>query len=141
MRHHECVDGASESEAERIRKKHDGDLDLRHDAKRHRNRIRKNNEINRVREVRNVKAGKQGQPQAREPSCNAGEALRIECRWQERLHITNRNDFRAREILDAGDCLEKIRWERVDCLQMSAVNQQRSLVELRKRGTPALLEV
>ena len=54
---------------------------------------------------------------------------------------TDWNDFRAGEIPDAGDCLEEIARERVNCLQMSAVDQQRSLVELRKRANPALLEV
>src|SRR5262249_11639469 len=44
-------------------------------------------------------------------------------------------------ISDAGDCLKEIARERVDCLQMSAVDQQRSLMELRKRGNPVLFEV
>src|SRR5262249_31698984 len=95
----------------------------------------------RVREVRHVKADEQGQPQAREPSCDARETLRIECRWQERHHITDWRDFLAGEISDAGDCLEEIARERVGWLELSAVDQQRSLVELRKRGNPVLFEV
>ena len=141
MGHHQDVDGASESEAECNRQEGARDRKLRHDAKRHRERIGENDEPDRIRDVRHVKGDEPRQPQAREPSCDAREALGIERRWQERYRLVGRIDLRAGEVPDVGDRLKKIARELVDFLQVTAIEEERGPVERRKRSHPLVFEV
>ena len=123
--HHQDVDGASESEAECKRQEGARDRKLRRDAKRHRERIGENDEPDRFRDVRHVKGDEPRQPQAREPSCDAREALGIERRWQQRYRLVGRIDLRAGEVLDVGDRLKEIARELVDFLQVTAIEEER----------------
>src|SRR5262249_35907593 len=123
--HHQDVDGATESEAECNRQEGGRDPKLWHDAKRHRKCIGENDELDRIRDVRHIKSDEPRQPQAREPSCDAREALGIERRWQERYRLVGPIDLRASEVLDVGDRLKEIARDLVDFLQMTAIEEER----------------
>ena len=140
MGHHQDVDGAAESEAEGDRQEDARHPKLRHDAKRHRERIGENDEVDRSRDVRHVDGDEPRQPQAREPSHDAREALGIERRWQHRCRLVGRIDLRAGEVPDVGDRRKEIARELVDFLQMTAIEQERRPLERRKRGHPLVFE-
>ena len=105
--HHQDVDGASDSEAEHKRQEEARDGKLRHEAKRQCERIGKGDEPDRFRHVRQVKGDEPREPETREPTSDAREALRIERRWQRRYRFTRRIDLRAGEVLDVGDRLNE----------------------------------